>query len=1031
MKITRYISTLAILLVAQAASAQFYVTGDDPGKIKWYSVETDHFEVIYPEGVDSLARVYAGKIESYRIPVSLTSGYAAGDGDGKKVPVVMHAYNEANGSVAWAPRRMDLYTIPTAYGPNPIPWSTMLSIHESRHVSQMQFGMTKALKPGNYIFGEMWNILASILYPGMATIEGDAVITETAWTPSGRGRTADFLNYYWVAFDNGDFRKWDHWRFVSQKHYAPNHYALGYLTLGGFRYLYDCPEYMSEGFHIAAQKPYNLGAFYTATRKLTGKKFGQAFKEVCDTLYKVWSADADKRRPYVPSEQVIKTPRLYTNYTDHLLIGDDIYSFKSGHLDAPVLVRIDSTGREKIISTYNHTAGAPQWSAKHQRFFWSESVPDARWSLRTNSKIRYIDKDGGILHTLDHSDMLLNPTLSNGRIAAVKYDIGGRSNLKLIDEISGEEMASFTAPDSLQLVKAAWVKGEVYVAAISDNGFGVYKLLNPEEKCGKGKWKTILSPQPVKIKDFSSYKDELTFTCDRTGVNEVYHLNPETGLFRQMTSTRYGAESFCYNPEGDWLYYSSLTTKGKLIFRTHRDSLLYKTVDYADVYKYPIAEKITAQEKEIAREKGFTTTIPGKQADYEKIDVSEPKRYRKFPHSFNIHSWAPVYVNVNNIMNMNFDNFWQAASLGAAGLIQNRLSTMVAEFGYSAHKDPYNKSFWRHSGHASFTYSGLYPVIEASVDFNDRGARQYSVSTYSYPDGKTSMSITNRELSVPYIEGKFSVYIPFKFSKGGWYKGITPKVTYRIGNDMFNTGITRLDVTEPVYSETSKEDAVFVGNTPGRNIFRHSLRGSLNAYALQNTPNSAVYPRWGFGGEIGVSGNIESADFFSPMGYAYAYGYFPGIIKEQGLKLSVMNQIILDPKAHFGQALVSTLPRGLSSNAALTQWLSIRKPVITGITADYAIPIYIGEAELGGNFFYIKRLLLAPHFDATFFGGGHLCSVGCDLDIDLHSILTLEVPCSFGVTFSYNNGSAFKKLDSTPGLDLDHWYVGPKFNVTF
>ncbi len=1029
MKINRYILTLVIILIAQTASAQFYVTGDDPGKLKWYSIETDHFEVIYPEGVDSLAKVYAGKIENYRIPVSLTSGYAAGEGDGKKVPVVMHAYNEANGSVAWAPRRMDLFTIPTAYGPNPIPWSTMLAIHESRHVTQMQFGMTKALKPGNYIFGEMWNILASILYPGMTNIEGDAVITETAWTPSGRGRTADFLNYYWVAFDNGNFRKWDHWRFVSQKHYAPNYYALGYLTLGGFRYLYDCPEIMSDTYHIAAQKPYNLGAFYTAAKKYTGKKFNDAFMEVCDTLYKVWSADADKRRPYVPSEQVSKTPRLYTNYTDHLLIGDYIYSLKSGHLDAPVLVRIDSTGRERIISTYNHTAGAPQWSAKHQRFFWSESVPDSRWNLKTNSKIRYVNKDGGSLHTLDNSDMLLNPTLSNGHIAAVKYDIGGRSNLKIIDEITGEETASFSAPDSLQLVKAAWVKGEVYVVAISDNGFGVYMLENLNDP--DSGWKTILSPQPVKIKDFCSYKDELTFTCDRTGVNEVYHLNPETGLFRQMTSTRYGAESFCYNPEGDWLYYSSLTQKGKLIFRTHRDSLLYKTVDFADIYKYPIAEKITAQEKAAAKEKGLSDDIRDVLSDSKEVQVSEPKRYRKFPHSFNIHSWAPVYISVNNIMNMNFDNFWQAASLGASGIIQNRLSTMTGEFGYSAHIDPYNNKRWRHSGHAKFTYSGLYPVIEASVDFNDRGARQYSVSTYNYPDGKTSIAVTNRELNTPYIEGKLSLYIPFKFSKGGWYKGITPKVTYRIGNDMFNTGITHLDVTNPIYSETSTENAVFKGNTPGKNIFRHSLRGSLSAYALQSTPNSAVYPRWGFGGEIGVSGNIESANFFSPMGYAFAYGYFPGIIKEQGLKLSVMNQIILDPKAYFGQALVSTLPRGLSSNAALTQWLSIRKNIITGVTADYAIPIYIGEAELGGNFFYIKRLLLTPHFDATFFEGGHLCSVGCDLDLDLHSILTLEWPCSFGVTFSYNNGSAFKTLSKTDGLELDHWYVGPKFNVSF
>ena len=79
----RHILLLSLLLMPLAASAQFYVTGDDPGRLKWYSIETDNFKVIYPEGTDSLARIYAEKIERFRIPVSLTSGYVSGQGDGR------------------------------------------------------------------------------------------------------------------------------------------------------------------------------------------------------------------------------------------------------------------------------------------------------------------------------------------------------------------------------------------------------------------------------------------------------------------------------------------------------------------------------------------------------------------------------------------------------------------------------------------------------------------------------------------------------------------------------------------------------------------------------------------------------------------------------------------------------------------------------------------------------------------------------------------------------------------------------------
>ena len=142
MKFLYKILFLIALLIPSVSQAQFYVTGDDPGRLKWNFIDTDNFRVIYPQGADSLAKEYGYKLEKYKIPVSRSTGYMVGQGDGKLMPVVLHAYNGANGSVAWAPKRMDLFTLPTAYDPEPIPWSTMLSIHEGRHVTQMQFGMT-------------------------------------------------------------------------------------------------------------------------------------------------------------------------------------------------------------------------------------------------------------------------------------------------------------------------------------------------------------------------------------------------------------------------------------------------------------------------------------------------------------------------------------------------------------------------------------------------------------------------------------------------------------------------------------------------------------------------------------------------------------------------------------------------------------------------------------------------------------------------------------------------------------------------
>lgn len=1021
------------MLMPYLASAQFYVTGDDPGRLRWYSVETDNFKVIYPEGTDSLAKVYAAKIEKFRIPVSLSSGYISGQGDGKKMPVVLHAYNAANGSVAWAPKRMDIFTLPSAYDPEPIPWSTMLSVHESRHVSQMQFGMTKALRPFGWFFGEMLNILASIGYPGISHMEGDAVITETAWTPSGRGRTADFLNYYWVAFDQGDFRSWSRWRFVSQKHYAPNYYSLGYLTVGGFRYLYDCPEFMSEGYHLAARRPYNFGAFSTTTKKLTGKKFRHAFMEVCDTMYTLWNASAEARRPYVPSESVTPKTRMYTDYSNNLVVGNDIYAIKKGHVDVPTLVRIDSTGKEHRISTFSYTAGRLQES--EGKLYWSESIEDERWSLQTHSKIRVMETGSKKKRTLKNDRLLYNPvSISKHHISTIQYNINGTSEVSILNKSSGKKLVSYPAPDSVQFVEAAIIGNDIYVIGISDNGYGIYKkYIHTYYKKKYGvdsfvSWDCVLAPQPVMIKDFTSYDGELIFACDRTGVNELYHLNPSDGILRQKTSLRYGASDFQYSEDGKWLYYSSQTLEGKRIFKTATDSLMDKRVDFTDRHLYPIAEKITQQERELAAEADADTDVD--------VTISEPQRYRKLAHMFNVHSWAPVYVNVDNIMNMSFDHIWQAASLGATGIMQNRLATAVGEFGYSAHKDPYDAAKWRHSAHARLTYSGLYPVFELSVDFNDRAARQYTTYVYMLDEEKASVELSSRELKTPYIQGNISAYIPFNFSSGGWYRGLIPKISYRISNDMFNKGMTIMEIENHVQTgqDGSLEEfqrPVFVRKGKGKNVFMHSLSGSVRAYTMQATPNSAVYPRWGIGVEAGASGGLESSSLLSPMGYFYTYGYVPGIMREHGIKLTAISQFKLNRNSVFGQTIVSTLPRGLASNGPLASWLAIRNNAMGKLTADYALPIYIGDLSIGGSMFSIKRLVITPHFDWTFFGKNSLWSAGTGLVVDMHSILTLGWPFSFGVTVSYNGGSAFKPLATESGITIDRWHVGPTFNVSF
>lgn len=1024
MKLKNLKLAVFLLFLPLAASAQFFVTGDDPGKLKWDYIDTESYRVIYPQGVDSLARVYGRKLEKYKVPVARTSGHMTGECTGKRLPVILHAYNDANGSVALGPMRMDLYTVPSAYDPEPLPWSTMLSIHESRHVTQMQLGLAGKHKPGKWFLGEGWNMVAFLLYPGTAKTEGDAVVAETALSRSGRGRTADFLNYYWVSMDHGEFKGWFKWRLDSQLKYNPTYYALGYLTLGGFRYLYDYPNIVGNALRMVSEHPGKIGCMYDVSKEVTGKKWEEMWREVCDTMYGKWKADADRRAPYITSERVLPESKRYTDYTDHVIAGPDIYAIKKGHVHTPSIVRIDSTGKEHFVRSQSYMASAPRWDDTSGRLYWSETLPDERWSLRSSSKIRYMEGGKGPKKTFRNKELLYNPACNEKGIAAIQYLNDGHSVLNILEDSKGKIMQSFPAPDTLQLVETAWLGDDIFVTAISDNGYGIYCLKD-------GGWTKALDPQPVMIKDFKSYGTKtLMFTCDRTGVNELYHFYPFTGELRQKTSTRYGASDFRYSEDGKMLYYSSQTMMGKHLFRTPADSLLNRKVRFDSLYRYHIAERVTQQENDLAKEQGYAAAVTVKE---EEVEMSEPKRYRKFTNMFNLHTWFPAYVSVDNIMNnLSFDPFWQTLSLGISGVTQNNLSTAIGEAGYSAHKDPYNEKKWRHSGHIKFTYSGLYPIFQFAFDINDRGARQYT--TFADNSSGQVYMVESKERSAPYVSGKVNMYIPFNFSSGGWSKGVIPRLSYTITNDIFDTGYILME--RGGKHDLSRETDAFAGYQAGKKVIRQYASGSVRAYAMRYVANSQVYPRWGIGAEAGVSGGLESYKVFSPMGYVYGYGYVPGIIRTQGLKLSAMWQTKLRNESAFSQRVVDILPRGLSENTILGNRLSMIYNDIVKVTADYAIPVYIGDVTLGGNWLAIKRLVLYPHFDYTFLTKKTgLWSAGIDLTADFNAIITLEIPFSFGLTFSWNGGSAWNSLNgkvfSEQTIKMDKWFLGPIFNISF
>ena len=122
-----------------------------------------------------------------------------------RTPVILHPFNPySNGSVAWAPKRMDLYTHPEPYGSIPLSWMTQLTVHESRHVAQMQLAYRKPFRWVNYLVGEMWPGAVSALFTHFSRIlKYGALLGRGGYpSPEDKARALAGVNpYFYKEYD--------------------------------------------------------------------------------------------------------------------------------------------------------------------------------------------------------------------------------------------------------------------------------------------------------------------------------------------------------------------------------------------------------------------------------------------------------------------------------------------------------------------------------------------------------------------------------------------------------------------------------------------------------------------------------------------------------------------------------------------------------------------------------------------------------------------------------------------------------------
>ncbi len=949
-----------LLLFSLRVEAQFYVSGNEKTNVKWSITSTSDYNFICPAPYDSLAKVYAREWEKWKIPVGNSIGRYPNEMYSSRLDVVLHPFSAySNGMVVWTPKRMEMYTCPDMYDPDPMPWVTQLAIHEQRHVSQMQFTKEKVNRVFTFLNGELLAGPLSLWYFDPALFEGDAVTAETALTHSGRARTADFLEYFRAATLEDDFRNYERWRYGSQKLYTPDYYKVGYLATGGARAVFSYPDFMRDYYN--SYLPYYL---FVKDKFTVNVKEG--FTEILSTQDLIWREDEVSRAPFQQMEKLTGDSKFYRSYSGLTVMGGKIYAKCTGLVDIPHLISFDiSTGKERSVSA---TSASSRFDSDSLHIFWTELRPDPRWEMQSSSVVKSYNG----LHTRilgSRNKRYYNPkAASNGDVLVCECGYDGADYIVLLSGKNGEEKARYRAPDGLTPFEAVSLSdGTIYCVAQGPDGQAIYRV--PDFEC-------ILKGGYIKINNLhvnhsftlTGIDVNLLFTSDRTGVNEFYGLDADTGEVYQLTNLRLGGKDFCMDDVN--LFFTYLHSSGRQICRTPLDSLPVRLVDFSEHYSYPLEDILSQQEETFSmdksREKCYNVSdisaqiqnisvLQGKDSlDKSKVtpDIHPAKHYSKAAHLLKFHSWAPLYIDYDAVSDLSMESLETGAGLGATAFFQNTLGTFSGSVGYNAALD--STYSWNHILMAQAAYRGLYPVFEDKFLFN-----------------ATTLAYTN----------EFRTYIPLNFSSGGWTRGVVPY--YKLSFNYVDSGW----------------------------CYAHTQLG-VRAYVTQPTASSCRFPKWG----IGTNVSLKNLAYLRTPALTL-YGYLPGPAPDQGFALNYSH----DAEGLYIRDIAFREPV-VYSDAVSAAW-SIPCFSVDWNGLSPVVYVRIFEFTPRASFSHYRLDYSGPRVESEDFIDSYSVSkIGTDFTVLLGNFLFIPYTIRFGVGAYYvadTSGNRSKPYDINLILSVD------------
>ena len=944
-----------LLFSSKFSSGQFYEYGQSPSSLKWEKIESEHFRIIYPEEIAREATRVLYILEKQYYQNSHQLGH-----EPRKIPIVLHNQTvRSNGFVVWAPKRSEFFMTPDT-DPNTLEWSTLLSIHEFRHVVQLDKldqGFTRFLTT---ILGEQG------IGPAAATLpfwfyEGDAVYAETSLSESGRGRSPEFeMGIKANLFE--DKKPWSYTKSYlgSIKDYVPTYYEYGYQMVSYGREKFG-KDFWSEAIKYSGRKPFLINPLFFYLKKETGKGKKAFYDSTINYIKDHWEQEREKRS-FDPYESLNRTDKKnFTSYNYPQFTEDlSIIAIKSGLDIIDRFVSIDSMGNEELIYIPGRlNSGRMSYSKK--RIIWDEFQPDIRWTNRSFSNIIEYNIENGQKRILTRNSRYSSPSFSysGDSIVAIETTLSNDFNLIFISALDGGVFNRVPSPGNVQLLEPAWIakSDEILVIGLDREG---KKLMKYDRSTGL--WDEILWTSEINISNPVSTGDYIIFNGSFNGVDNIYAFKKNEGKLYRITSSEFGAFEPDITAEGDFLAFADYSAKGYdiITLKIEPESFkpsLNKAITEQTFFRYGDADP---ELKPVVKPE---------------VNISaKPEKYSKLANLFKFHSWAPFYFDYTD---PDLEN--PAINPGITLLSQNLLTTAVSSVGYE-----YNEG--EHFFHTSFTYKGWLPVIDLSYNF---GGLPTVIDYEDVPRPEKLSTGSNFRLNT---------YIPLVLYSGKWISGFQPSLRMSYYNDYFYY----------------KEDGGYK-----KGITYAEPR--LYFYTFQRTALMDFQPRWGFILDLqGISTPFENEQRGSNRAIKTTL-YLPGIIRGQGLKLKAEWQDQEPERYLFGNLL--TFPRGYEPRISSSINKFSADYYLPLLYPDLNLPgvLYLKRvrANLFADYLYGEEMRNYSNGELTMETGSY-SSLGVELNLDYH-LFRILVPFASGVRASYLNNTGEYTFEFLFNIFLDRF----------